>query len=279
MEVGVFRGGRDMLKCDENRPEVTTEFEPEAVAGWPFPRRTTTAAMTDWKALLIVYRRTDVRLPSSWFRKRKFVYEQTDEEVRDAIESFRAFPPLVEELSNGEARVTPEIAMVEEPLSSVTPEEGGTYWPSPDDTRQELDALAPPGKYDSVLVSWASVDPVSGEEVPYRGWGLGMGPSDWTNGATYAVVGNAPSWAWAIPIVGEVWLHEWLHGVCRIYEAEGVPMPRYDADGGGSHGYVQSKTTGWTDFYRDLMTGNVLEDGERKGIPARAWRNRPKYPN
>jgi hypothetical protein len=88
-------------------------------------------------------------------------------------------------------------------------------------------------------------------------------------------VTNAPSWAWNIPMIGEVWLHEWLHGVCRIYEEDGIPMPRYDADGGGSHGYIQSKVTGWTDFYRDLMTGNVLEDGERKGITATAWRNRP----
>jgi hypothetical protein len=88
------------------------------------------------------------------------------------------------------------------------------------------------------------------------------------------VVANAASWAWKIPIVGEVWLHEWLHGVCRIFAEKGFAMPEYDADGGGSHGYIQSETTGWTSFYRDLMTGQVVEDGEKKGITAGAWRSR-----
>ena len=35
MEIGVFRGGRDMLKCDENGLEVTTEFALDPVQ---FPR-------------------------------------------------------------------------------------------------------------------------------------------------------------------------------------------------------------------------------------------------
>lgn len=225
--------------------------------------------MTVWKALLIVYRRIDVRM-----RRKRFVSELTDQEIVDALASFRALPALARELSNGEAEVTLEIKMVEEPLATVTAEDGRTYWPSPDDTRRELDALAPAGSYDSIFVYWPQNNDRTGAEVPCRGWGLGRGPSDWTNEATYAVVGNAPSWAWNIPVVGEVWLHEWLHGVCQIFEAEGVTMPEYDADGGGSHGYEQSPTTGWTEFYRDLMTGNVVENGKAMGITASAWRSR-----
>ena len=48
-------------------------------------------------------------------------------------------------------------------------------------------------------------------------------------------------------------------------------MPDGDADGGGRHGYVHSETNGWSDYYRDLMNGHVLEDGERKGIASIAW--------
>ena len=44
-----------------------------------------------------------------------------------------------------------------------------------------------------------------------------------------------------------------------------------DADGGELHGYVRSPTAGWTDYYRDLMSGTVLEGGKRLGIPADAW--------
>ena len=38
-------------------------------------------------------------------------------------------------------------------------------------------------------------------------------------------------------------------------------MPDGDADGADRHGYVRSPKTGWTDYYRDLMTCNVNEDG------------------
>jgi hypothetical protein len=48
-------------------------------------------------------------------------------------------------------------------------------------------------------------------------------------------------------------------------------MPERDADGGELHGYVRSPTAGWTDYYRDLMSRNVLEGGKRLGIPGDAW--------
>jgi hypothetical protein len=229
--------------------------------------------MSIWKALLLVYRRIDVRLPRRWIRRKRFANELSEDELRDALNSFRAFPSLVEELSNGEATVTYQIEIIEKALPSVTAVDQNSFWLSPDDTRTELDALAPAGRYDSIFVFWPQSNLKLGAQIPCRGWGFGLGPSDWTNGATYAVIGNAPSWAWSIPVVGEVWLHEWLHGVCRVFDDKGFAMPEHDADAGGSHGYVQSETTGWTAFYRDLMTGQVLEKGVRKGITAEAWRN------
>jgi hypothetical protein len=227
-----------------------------------------------WKALLLAYPRMDVCVgPGSPGRKR-FTHELPEAELQDALQSFRAFPALAEELSNGEAIVTAEIVVVDEPLRSVTSTGDEQFWPSPKDTRGQLTARASKGGFDSLFVFWPNRDFQNETGVPCAGWGLGSGPRDGTYGATYAVVGNAQSWAWKIPIIGEVWLHEWLHGVCRIFADKGYVMPQYDADGGGSHGYVQSPTTGWTSFYRDLMTGQVLENGERKGITAEAWRSR-----
>jgi hypothetical protein len=46
-------------------------------------------------------------------------------------------------------------------------------------------------------------------------------------------------------------------------------MPQHNADGGGSHGYTQSPVTGWGRFYRDLMTGRVMENGRMIGINGR----------
>jgi hypothetical protein len=227
-----------------------------------------------WKALLLAYPRMDVRVGSGWFSRERFVHELPETELRDALDSFRAFPALAEELSNGEATVTAEIVVVEEPLRSVTSTGDQRYWPAPEDTREGLDRHAVAGRFDSLFVFWPNTNFQNGTSVPCTGWGLGSGPRKGTHGATYAVVGNAQSWAWKIPIVGEVWLHEWLHGVCDIFSRRGWAMPQYDADGGGSHGYVQSPTTGWTSFYRDLMTGQVLEDGISRGITAEAWRSR-----
>ena len=48
-------------------------------------------------------------------------------------------------------------------------------------------------------------------------------------------------------------------------------MPARDADGGDLHGYVRSPVAGWTEYYRDLMSGNVSEDGAQRGIPRTAW--------
>jgi hypothetical protein len=119
--------------------------------------------------------------------------------------------------------------------------------PSPDDTRQKLDSLAPAG-YDSTFVLWPQRNPIDRSFVPCAGWGLGMAASDWSNGATYASVGIAESLAWEVPMPREVWLHEWLHGVRAYFARLGYNMPDGDADGGARHGYVRSPISGWTDY-------------------------------
>jgi len=231
--------------------------------------------MSDWEAVLFAFRAIDVRTDSGWFRRKRYSFELTEQSVSDALASFRAFPPLVEELSEGAAKLKADVVVLEKPLTSLTEDDGGTWWPSPTDVDFAMELHALPGRYDSIFVLWPMQDESSGAVIPCRGWGLGCAPGSWSNDATYAVVGNAGSRAWQIPVIGEVWLHEWLHGACRMFQQDGVPMPMYDADGGGSHGYVQSETTGWTAFYRDLMTGRVQEGDEYKGISPEAWKRYP----
>src|SRR5207253_243793 len=87
----------------------------------------------------------------------------------------------------GDRPAAVEAARVEagRPLDSLTPMGDGVAWPSPDDTRPELDALAPPGVYDSVLVLWPQRRLDGGGAVPTGGWGLAIRATDWSNGATY----------------------------------------------------------------------------------------------
>lgn len=228
--------------------------------------------MSVWRALLIVYREIDVRLPSRPRRKQRFHQVASDNEVKDGIASFRAFPQLAAQLSFGAAEVNSNIVEAGLPLRSLSRQGEGNYWPSPDDTRQELDRFAPSGSFESIFVLWPQNDSRKGTAIPCRGWGLGMGASDWSNAATYAVVGNAPSRAWQREAPGEVWLHEWLHGVCHHFATKGYAMPSRDADGAELHGYTRSPVAGWTEYYGHLMSGTVQENGMSVGIPLEAWK-------
>jgi hypothetical protein len=227
-----------------------------------------------WKALLIVYRELNVRPRQGRWGRRSFHHVATRQEIVDAVESFRAFPQLVGELTAGAAQVEHSIVEVDAVLRSLTEDGGPFFWPSPNDTRRELDKFAPAGSYKSIFIFWPQNDTQKRTSIPCRGWGLGMAASDWSNCATYAVVANAPSSDWHREAPGEVWLHEWLHGVCHHFAAHGHAMPTPDADGAEVHGYKRSHTAGWTDYYRDLLTGNVMENGKLVGIPRNAWQER-----
>jgi len=224
-----------------------------------------------WNALLLIYDTIDVRLRDQSGSPQHFMHVLSDKEVQDGISSFQQFPSLVEDLTSRRASIQCEIYRVERALTSLTQMNDEMHWPSPTDTREEIDLLAAPGTYDSIFVLWPQQNFSDGTSVRSAGWGLGMAASDWSNGATYATVANTESWAWQIPVVGEVWLHEWLHGVCAYFAGLGYVMPDGDADGGARHGYVQSPVSGWTDYYRDLMSGNVPDAGKPTGIPLDAW--------
>ncbi|MBS1807971.1 MAG: hypothetical protein JST84_07250 [Acidobacteria bacterium] len=229
--------------------------------------------MVSWQAILLIYPQINVRLSGSWWRRRTFQHQLSPAEIQDALNSFQYFPALAQECSQGQINLITTVTPIERPLSTLTAMGEGMYWPSPNDTRQELDKLVMTGTFDSVFVLWPQNNLLTGEFVPTGGWGLGMGASDWSNGATYATVANAATATWERPVVGEVWLHEWLHGVCHHFAQQGFVMPDGDADGGGRHGYVQSETTGWTEYYRDLMSGKVNSGEEETGIPVEAWQS------
>ena len=251
--------------------------------------------MKIWKTLLLVHRELDVSLPvgrdllvgrdsvepmgdygsaerrPTTKRRKRFHHIASERELTNALDSFAGFPKLVSELTAGRAGIEYEIVRPGHALTSLTRESPSRFWPSPRDIRSDLDEFAPSGKYDSVFVFWPQRDLKNSTAVPCDAWGLAIGASDWTKDATYAAIANAPSSAWKNEARGEVWLHEWLHGVSAHFAQYGHVMPERDADGGDLHGYVRSPTAGWTEYYRDLMNGNVLENGKRFGIPSGAW--------
>lgn len=225
-----------------------------------------------WRSLLVVYPSIDVRVPGRFGFSKRFAHTLPEEEIAAAVDSFRCFPSLVRDLTDQAAGVEYEILRSERPLSTLSALPHGTWWPAPTDTAPEWRRPVAEGGYHSLFVFWPQHNLQDGTSLPACGWGLGMGASPGSGGATYATVANIHAGAWQIPLKGEVFLHEFLHGVCAHFAAQGHPMPDGDADGADRHGYVRSPETGWTSYYRDLMNARVVEGGEPKGIPTEAWR-------
>ena len=229
-----------------------------------------------WKALLLVYPFTDFTYVKSGTHH--FVGAMTQAEMQKIVSQFQSFPGLAASLSNGGAGIEYDVKYITRPISALSAY-GTGYWLSPDNVRIELNKFAQNNsgsakKYDSIFVAWKDCN-FGVICIPTGGaWGLSYnGPQAISNGATYHVVFTAPDYLFGSPAgAGGVWLHEWLHGSTVFYQNKGYPMPQGNADGGGLHGYPSGEA-GDLQFYHDLMTGNVLDAGTRKGITPAAWQS------
>src|SRR5450631_2871130 len=130
--------------------------------------------MTIWRSLLLIYGAIDVLFRERSGTSKRFVHLLTDPEVDDGVSSFQQFPSLVEDLTSRRASVRYDICKAERSLTSLTQLSEGMYWPSPTDTRAEIDRLAGPGAYHSIFVLWPQQNLQSGTFIPSAGWGLGM---------------------------------------------------------------------------------------------------------
>lgn len=222
-----------------------------------------------WRTLLLVYKNIDVSYTDGDGQARHLTHSLPETEITDGVNAFREYAALVYEGSDRATFAQIDIIYVDRPLSSLSALGPNLWWPSPADTAPELNSYVP-DTYDSVLVLWPQTNFSTGQQIPSY-WGLGMEASSWSAGATYGTVANAPTWMWEIPTMGEPWLHEWLHGVSPFFANKGFAIPENNADGASGHGYERSPTTGWMAYYHDLMTGQVLEDGQLMGITAAAW--------
>ncbi|MBF0410524.1 MAG: hypothetical protein HQM10_24475 [Candidatus Riflebacteria bacterium] len=228
---------------------------------------------TVWRALLFVCHSIDADYTDKDGNPCHLTYTMSEKEVLDGVWSFEHFPSLANNYSNGEVTVEYEIVHYMEPIKTLASIGNNFWWVSPENIRQGLQDHAPSGAYDSVLVLWPQTDFSTGEHIPSTGWGLANSGLDDSSGMTYCTVANAATSIWKVPVVGEVWLHEWLHGICGFYQTIGYPMPKKDADGGEDHGYSNSSDKGWKEFYCDLMTGHISEEGSNTGITPEAWRS------
>ncbi len=224
-----------------------------------------------WKVLYLIYRHIDVSFIDTYDRTSYLCHSLYKHEEAKATWAFRRFPGLVYDCSDQQTLVLYDVVYIDRPLTSLSHLNEKLYWISPEDTQPELETYVSSGAYDSVMILWPQSNYKRGLQIPTGGWGLASGGYERTYGATYATLIPARDQAWEIPTIGEPWLHEWLHGVAAYYRTQGCALPTHDADGSHLYGYTRSETAGWLLYYRDLMTGQVVQGNQTLGIAAATW--------
>lgn len=181
------------------------------------------------------------------------------------IYHFENFAKLTNELSGGAVKVVYDVVVVPRTLRRISPIYEG-YWVSPEDVKEDLKLYVPPGVYDAVFVVWYS------DAIDVKYFGLGGVFID--GEVIYSSIASLEEWAWRLgPKPGELFLHEWLHGVTFFFSSLGYDMPEGGPDGAEKHGYRWSPAEGWTPYYRDLMQGRVWEPKLNRytGITREMW--------
>jgi hypothetical protein len=233
-----------------------------------------------WRTLALVYRHIDAAWrPRGALRRRRCRRTMVERELETKLATLERVPAAVAEWSDGNARMRPfDIRVVERPIDHLSSVGSAGFWTAPDDVRDELEAVAPPGRYDAILVLWPS-----DRTVPLCGWGCSWGPSASANGAGFSSI-TTDHWEHdaALPDPEEGFVHEWLHQVEATYRSlgagEDVFPSLHDAetltscrpDSEPPHGrtyrwWHDSKPDGtsWRRWYEDYMTGRIRRpDGD-----------------
>jgi len=226
---------------------------------------------TPWKVLVLVYRQTSLD-----FVDADGVTRHLEATMSPSMEALVLktvpTPALVANWSSGVAAQSQTVIYPTRPLTSLSPLGDGAYWVGPGDVAAELDLYVPVGTYDSVLVLWQPWD--ADDYVSSWGWGLGLSAGSHSNGAAYATITVPPSdrswWVTTMAFPGEVYLHEWLHGVIDYHHAHGAQVP--DLHNTGDFAY-SSDSGSWRRWYSDLMQRHVRDplSGAAVGIDYHLW--------
>ena len=238
------------------------------------PETVNLKTLTTWNVLFLVYQSIDVNYTDGSGVQKQFQMTIPKDEFTHAITSIYDFPSLSYNLSENNVYTRFDTIIINTPIQRLSPIGSLGYWLSPEDIKEDINTFAPVGRYDSIIAYWPGRNFQTGEGVANGYWGLGMMKNSASNGATFASIANAAIYWWGNPPrAGQVFLHEWLHGVCPFYSDKGFRMPSGDADGGGMHGYSDDPKTGYSMYYHDLMTGKVGDSGVLTGITPAAWQS------
>ncbi len=222
----------------------------------------------EWRTLLIIKHETDLQIKDQPAVRTRIPADNIAAVSRAFTEHTPAF---VSELTDGRLKWQPDVVVSPRPVTSISPMGNNTFWLSPADVKEDIQQYAPLGKYDGVLFYWKAVnDDGKGLNV---GFGWSLGPNEGAHFAGFSSVHYAPTGSWGSDSeVTEVFLHEWEHQIEAFYSGKGIKLPKGGLHVDASYGYKHHPTRFWKPWYRDFLTGNVLEpDGTRSGLGEKAW--------
>ncbi|NSW56495.1 MAG: hypothetical protein HPY44_10800 [Armatimonadetes bacterium] len=232
----------------------------------------TRAAGATWSVLVLIYPNSDFSYQTSQGATQTYTGSITESQVQRFERAAASFVDLVDLWSEGLGKASIEVHRIERPIATVTkwePEGALNYWISHDDVATELQQYIPTGKYDSVLVFGHM-----GTAPTPSYWGLSwVGPISFAGRTiTYGMVRYNKDSAWDESFLGEVPLHEWLHGLEGWYRDLGYQVP--DLHSLVAHGFPDpgGNVPMWRDWYAHYMCGKLTEpNGDRSGMSAGVW--------
>lgn len=226
-------------------------------------------APATWKAIVLVYRDTDVtftRSDGSTYRLRAHMTDKMYNLSREVIDKFVNSSA---NWSGGFTGIDLTVVNVPRTLDRIEPLSGGKYWVAPKSVKPDMDKYAPAGSYDSVFVLWEAKDS-AGVRVPTGGWGLTVAPGAWANGAGFSSIHTpAEYWWWDVKYPQEVFVHEWMHQVLFFHENGGRLKLDLHATGQYGYGSVDGSYRAWLS---DVMRGLVEDGGKLLGVNYEIWR-------
>lgn len=244
-----------------------------------------------WRTLALIYRTADAGWSIPGGAEGRSARAMSADEYLVTRDVLTGVPTAVAAWSDGNAALDPfDIVDAAVPFRRLSDSGNGRLWVAPDDCREELDRVAPRGRYDAVLVIWPSDG-----QVPLCGWGCSWGPSDDANGADFSSIVSDHWGRYAtLPHPEEGFVHEWLHQVEATFRSLGFGEdafpPLHDAEtltscrpadeppfGGTYRQYQDGAPIGntWQPWYHDYLTGRVRRPSGDGcfGLTPEIWRH------
>ncbi len=216
-----------------------------------------------WRTLVLIYRHLDFSWSAPdgqtlWVRATVSAGEER--RIRDG---FAAFARHVLRFTAGAVRIDADYVVVDEPLTHLSGDSGGPFWPAPWDVAATTDRLMAGREYDSVFV-YVKCREGEGTGVPLLHGGGTFGADYGPHGAGWTDIPFYPEW---LDASGEIELHEWLHQIDWMFaNVLGYPdaiVPssdegRREGDDGGDPDYRRSADEpDWMGFYRHIMRDHI----------------------